>query len=102
LKIDTIDVKFNQKLNNVTVTLDNTDSKNTFINYTLDTFASKSFVKVVQLVTISIPEDENDREYRRVMLKTTVDLCRLGQIQSTYYAKAYMANFANTSNFEYK
>jgi hypothetical protein len=101
LKIDKFDYRYNKNGLKVIVNLDNSDSERTLFNFSLITSIEKTFVKMTQLVTISIAEDEKDMEYRRTLLKTTIDICRLGQIQSTYFAKAFMANFGASSDHEH-
>lgn len=36
------------------------------------------------------------------LLKTNIDVCRMGDIQSTTFAKVLMQNFARSSNFDLK
>lgn len=36
------------------------------------------------------------------IIKTNVDICKIGTIQSTTFAKVLMENFAKTSNFDVK
>jgi hypothetical protein len=100
LKIDKFDYRYKNGLK-VIVDLDNSDSERTIFNFSLTDTTGKTFVKMTQLVTISIPDDDKDMEYRRTLLKTTIDICRLGQIQSTYFAKAFMANFGASADYNY-
>lgn len=100
LKIDKIEVKYNSNIVKVTMNLDNSEWNQTSVNWTANLVSDKMTTKFLQLVTVSIAEDSNDREYRRVLLKTTIDLCRLAQVQSTFFAKAFMENFLSASNYQ--
>jgi hypothetical protein len=84
------------------INLDNSYSEKTLINWTLIANSKKPALKMIQLITVSIPEDSNEREYRRVLLKTMVDLCRLSSVQSTFFAKAFMENFSESANWEFR
>jgi hypothetical protein len=85
LKIDKLDYRFNE---------------NFLINLTAISVTKKSALKLLEHLTISVPESDGDMEYQRILLKTNVDLCRVSIIQSNIFTKALMANFANSSNFE--
>jgi hypothetical protein len=62
----------------------------------------KQAVKLRQFFTLSIAEDKYDKQFRKVMFSTTVDLCRLGEVQSNFLLRAYMASFKNASELDYR
>lgn len=102
LKVDKLEVKCNKKIANNSISYDNTDPEKTVFNVTQISIVNKTAVKVLQIVTISIPEDENDREYRKIIFKSSFDVCKFADIQSTYVARALLGNFQESADFEIK
>jgi hypothetical protein len=78
--------------------LDNSNREKTAINFTEIATSNKTAVKALLLVTISIPEDENDSVYRKIIFKNSFDLCRFAKIQSTFIARSIMENFGQSAN----
>jgi hypothetical protein len=72
------------------------------VTWIAESTKNKSAIKLIQLITISIPDDPNDEEYSRILLKTTINMCRMSQVQTNFFARAIMENFEASSNFEYK
>lgn len=99
MKIDRLEFKYNDKIVKTSTTIDNSDSQFTAVNWTLISIAEKPTFKLFQLLTISIPKDDTDQNCQRVLLKTRIDMCRMMDVQATFYAKAFMETFANASNF---
>lgn len=48
------------------------------------------------------PKSEKIFRCGNELMKTNIDLCRMGEIQSTTFAKVFMQNFARSSNFDMK
>lgn len=46
------------------------------------------------------PKNENLFRCGNEIIKTNIDICKIGTIQSTTFAKVLMENFAKTSNFD--
>jgi hypothetical protein len=96
LKVDSFDYKFNPKLQNITVGIDNSNPELTAINFTIIPISMKPLTNLIQIVTLTMPEDEQDKLYRKVLFRTTINVCRLGQIQSNFLVKAFMESTAKS------
>lgn len=92
----------NPKVANFTFDIDNSNDQYSVINFFSTNNTNKPVVKLKQRLTISIPEDSKDESYGKILLQTSVDVCRMGSIQSNIAVKLFMENFANVSNFDLK
>lgn len=99
LKIDKVETRFNKKVVIFTITLDNSHPEKTLINTTSYSVTEKTIVQMIAMVTISLPEDSTDKEFHRILFKSSFDVCKIEKIQSTFVIKALMENFASSANF---
>lgn len=124
LKVDKLEAEANEKFNKVNVSLDNSDPEKTAINFfsqlTTDkplvrakvsiftmtnfNFCFKKLFKFLIVLKASTETPKSEKIFRcgNELLRMNVDLCKMGQIQSTTFAKVLMENFAKTSDFELK
>jgi hypothetical protein len=86
----------------MTFNIDNSNPEKTAINFTTIAISTKPLVQFLQIVTLSIPEDEQDKLYRKVWFRTTVNICKLAQLQSNFLVKAFMSSFANPTTSEFR
>lgn len=123
LKVDQIDVAANEKYNQVNVSINNDDPEKTLINYhseltsevpiqrakvgdssgwTCDTLSILFQMLIILKNSAETPKSEKLFRCGTDLLKTYIDVCRMGEIQSSTFAKVLMQNFARSSNFDIK
>jgi len=104
-KLDDMDFRFNEKFVNASLTWDNSHPDYTSINFTLIPLLNVTTMKGSLLLVGSAyseqvkyrtPRYECDRE----IIKGSVDLCRIGEMQGSMIAKVLMENFAKSANFD--
>jgi hypothetical protein len=100
LKIDKAEVKINK--NSVNILYSNTNPNKTLINISWFPTKDKVALKIFLSLKVSIAENERDHNYGRTLMKTTFDLCRIIEVQSTFIAKVMMENFQKSTKFEPK
>jgi hypothetical protein len=68
------------------------------------TFFLNQDVTVVKcLVVFSIPKDKNDRNYENIVIKTTVDVCKMLQgVTGNFITRMAMENIKDMVDFELK
>jgi hypothetical protein len=55
------------------------------------------------LVIFSIPKDKNDRNYENVVMKTSVDMCKMFQgVTGSFFTRMAMDNMKDMVDFELK
>lgn len=68
------------------------------MNVTYELFFTIQQMRIA--VTIFLPEDENDTRYRRVFLRSTIDVNRmLKNMEGSFFVKALMENFLKSIDF---
>lgn len=55
---------------------------------------------IILKTSAETPKSEKLFRCGNELFKNNIDVCRLGQIQSTTFAKVLMQNFARSSNFD--
>lgn len=75
--IDRSTLDFNKKIANLTTTYTHNEKGNSITNLTILTF--KTITKMLLYVHVKLAEDENDREFKRSLLRTVVDVEKLNR-----------------------
>lgn len=59
--------------------------------------------KIMLYCQVNLPQDEKDKEYQKVLMKTSINLEKLWKgIQGNFMIKVVMANFLEVIDFEPK
>lgn len=73
--IDRFSLEFNEQISNWTITFVSFEKASSLTNVTFKPF--KTVTKLLTYLTIKVAEDSNDREYRRVFVRTVFDCGKL-------------------------
>lgn len=73
--IDRFSLEFNEQISNWTITFVSFEKASSMTNVTFKPF--KTVTKLLTYLTIKVAEDSNDREYRRVFVRTVFDCGKL-------------------------
>lgn len=67
------------------------------MNFTFTNFVE--FIKIFPTITFALPRDSKDAEFSKVIMKATVDLCRIQEgVRGNFVIKMIMEQFENISN----
>lgn len=99
--IDRRDIDFNPKLLSFSVNFTHNAKGESFTNITIDNYVN--ITKWVAYASLRLPEDKNDHQYRREIVKTVVNLesCFNG-LQSNPLVKGYVDNLSKHMDFKMK
>lgn len=89
IHIDRITTDFNKKLLDFKISYTHNSNGDSVTNVTLKSYVNVT--KMLAYVSLRMPEDSNDREYRRELLKTVVDLEKVSNgAQSNPIVRSYV------------
>lgn len=106
LRISIADVYLNRieyscDYNVINCTVNHTNSSPHTLLLNIDCDLRKNLSKVVIYAKLRIPEDSNDRDFKKVILSTTIDLRKLfNGAHSSGLVKAFIKPFLSSMNFE--
>ena len=91
----------NQKYVDSTMTFFKDQNNEAMLN--MSVFQKVDMIKLVLLLSINRPKDENDRNYELSILKTSIDLCKISKgVLSNIFVKTFMENFIKTADYQMK
>lgn len=99
--IDHINVNCNHEFINLTFKVFNDGINSSVIGVTVDLFADVA--RTMMKLKVNIPQDENDKNYGREVLHTSIDLAKLfNGVQAKFLAKIMMEILLCAIDFELK
>lgn len=91
----------NPKLGNISIYLSNDETHDSLINITIDLFVT--IKEMIVAVCIKLPEDDSDIAYRRVFVRSTINVNRFFKdMKGSFLVKAMGENFLKSLDFEPK
>lgn len=97
--IDRHTLDFDEKLVNMTMTYFPDQKRNSVVNLTIETI--KTITKILIYVTLKVPENQNDREYRREVIRTVIDFGKfIENSQSNPVLRAFLDALKKGTQFK--
>lgn len=102
LTIDSIAISEEPQFTNVSINITKGDgSGSTVLNICIDFNYEVS--KITIQFSIAMPKDKNDKNYERVIIKTTVNACKMFQgVLGDFVVKTVMDTLRDSADFELK
>jgi hypothetical protein len=86
---------------NITAVIERNSKGENVLNQTIYTAYDVNNLTV--FYTLAVGKDEKDKNYEKVLIRTSVNICRMFQgNQADFIAKTVMNNLANYADFELK
>lgn len=97
--IDRHTLDYDAKLSNWSITIVHNQKKNSMTTLEFQTFVT--FTKMLLYVTVKIAENQHDREYRRELVKTVIDVVRFTEATQNHpIGKLYLENLKKSIQFK--
>lgn len=101
LNVNRVDVNYNPAIVNLTVEYETDANGQSFINATFITFVE--ITKVKMYLKLNIAEDQNDKDYKKVIASSVFDLEKVFKgMQSNVFINTIFSAIRNSMAFEYK